>query len=78
MKTTLLGFLVFFAVCIMPANKYAALADDSTLVATDLERVIEDTVAPDFSLESLEGDRVKLSNYRDQKNTILIFFRGYW
>ena len=79
MKTSLLTFLILFTLCCAsePGPGVNA-ADDSTLAATDLERVQKGTVAPDFTLESLNGERITLSDYRETKNVILVFYRGYW
>jgi cytochrome oxidase Cu insertion factor (SCO1/SenC/PrrC family) len=53
-------------------------AEDTAPSPTDLERIHEGSVAPDFSLLSRSGDRVRLSDYRNNKNVVLIFYRGYW
>ena len=45
---------------------------------TDLERVRVGDVAPDFTLESLDGRFVTLSSYRGTKNIVLVFYRGHW
>jgi hypothetical protein len=34
--------------------------------------------AVDFSLLSAEGKVVILSSYRNRKNVVLVFYRGYW
>jgi cytochrome oxidase Cu insertion factor (SCO1/SenC/PrrC family) len=53
-------------------------AEDPAPAPTDLERVHEGAAAPDFTLLSRTGDRVTLSDYRESRNIILIFYRGYW
>jgi len=50
----------------------------SDLKPTDLERIQIGKSVPDFNLESVDGNWVKLSNYKNKKNVILIFYRGYW
>ena len=50
----------------------------SGLPATDLERIHEGLPAPDFTLESVSGNSVTLSNYQGGKNVVLVFYRGYW
>ena len=35
------------------------------------------TVAPDFELTDFEGKPVKLSEYKGQKNIVLVFLRGF-
>lgn len=34
--------------------------------------------APDVSLESIDGESLRLSDLRGDKNVILVFFRGTW
>lgn len=50
----------------------------SELQATDLERIQIGKAAPDFNLESVDGNWVKLSSYQNRKNVILVFYRGHW
>jgi len=52
--------------------------DGSGLPPTDLERVKVGNMAPDFTLESKDGQPVTLSSYRDKKSVILVFYRGHW
>ena len=52
--------------------------DDARLPPTDLSRVAVDTVAPDFTLEALDGSRVTLSQFRGKQNVVLVFYRGHW
>ena len=33
--------------------------------------------APDFSLVDTHGEKVRLSDYRDEKNVLLVFNRGF-
>jgi peroxiredoxin len=35
------------------------------------------TMAPDFVLEDFHGNPVRLSDFREQKNVVLIFNRGF-
>lgn len=52
--------------------------DGGDLSATELERVKVGDVAPDFTLENMDGRRITLSSvYRDKK-VILVFYRGQW
>ena len=53
-------------------------ADGLDLPAADLERVQEGDVAPDFTLASLAGSPVTLSDFRGEKNVVLVFYRGHW
>jgi hypothetical protein len=52
--------------------------DGRDLPATDLERIQVGDLAPDFSLASLGGPVITLSDFRGDKNVILVFYRGYW
>jgi peroxiredoxin len=33
--------------------------------------------APDFSLETFDGEEVKLSSFQKKKNVLLVFNRGF-
>ncbi len=35
-------------------------------------------VAPDFTLEDQNGQKVKLSEARGKSPVVLVFYRGYW
>jgi hypothetical protein len=52
--------------------------DGSNLKSADLERIKIGDEAPDFTLENLDGKPVMLSEYRDRKSVVLVFYRGYW
>lgn len=52
--------------------------DGLDLPAIDLERVAVGTMAPDFSLETLDGDTLTLSQFRGAKEVVLVFYRGHW
>jgi len=52
--------------------------DGRDLPGMDLDRIQVGDVAPDFSLISLAGPVVTLSDFRGEKNVILVFYRGYW
>ena len=45
--------------------------------ASDLNRVVAGSFAPDFELPSSTGAKLRLSSTRG-KNVVLIFYRGYW
>ena len=53
-------------------------ADGHELPPTDLERVAIGDLAPDFTLASLAGPNVTLSDYRGEKDVVLVFYRGHW
>jgi cytochrome oxidase Cu insertion factor (SCO1/SenC/PrrC family) len=52
--------------------------DGDGLAPTDLERVKVGDPAPDFTLEAETGTPVTLSQFRGQKNVVLVFYRGHW
>jgi hypothetical protein len=56
--------------------KSASSAYDPSL--TDLNRVKPGTLAPDFELEDISGRKIKLSDFRNQKYVVLVFYRGYF
>ncbi len=53
-------------------------ADGTALSPVDTGRVAVGSPAPDFTLVSYRGDRVTLSDYRGEKDVILVFYRGHW
>ncbi len=52
--------------------------DGEGLPAADLNRVKAGDQAPDFTLEDQDGKPVTLSDYRNKKTLVLVFYRGYW
>ncbi len=52
--------------------------DGEDLAPTELDRVKVGDLAPDFSLLSYSGDVITLSDYRDNRNVVLVFYRGHW
>ena len=42
-----------------------------------MSRVSLNKVAPDFSLADYRGNTVRLADYRDQKNVLLVFNRTF-
>ena len=77
-KTVVIGFAFLGILGILPGIEKANKVEAIELKATDLERIGPGTEAPEFNLESVEKTLVKLSSYRNRKNVILIFYRGYW
>lgn len=53
-------------------------ADGHELSPTDIERVEVGAEAPDFTLAALNQPPVTLSDYRGEKNVVLVFYRGHW
>ena len=52
--------------------------DPARLPPTDTSRVAVGSPAPDFTLESLSGPPVTLSQFRGKQNVVLVFYRGHW
>lgn len=40
-------------------------------------RVQIDQPAPDFSLKDADGQRIRLSDFKDRANVLLVFNRGF-
>lgn len=76
---TTLGVTLVLVAC-SPGDQTRALGpvDGHDLPGVALERVAVGDVAPDFSLESFSGDTVALSDFRGEKNVVLVFYRGHW
>jgi cytochrome oxidase Cu insertion factor (SCO1/SenC/PrrC family) len=72
--------LAVFAVLIASTTVLAQLGpkDGADLSPTDLNRIKVGQPAPDFSLEDVNGKTITLSELRDKKNVVLVFYRGYW
>ena len=52
--------------------------DSTSGGATEPDRIKIGQAAPDFALESAEGQTVNLSDFRGKKAVVLVFYRGYW
>lgn len=52
--------------------------DGRDLAPADTGRVQPGDAAPDFSLASYADGVITLSEYRGQKDIILVFYRGWW
>jgi peroxiredoxin len=53
-------------------------ANGRDLAPTDIERVAVGAPAPDFTLSVYGGGTLTLSQFRGQKNVVLVFYRGHW
>lgn len=69
------GFL-YLTVC--PANAQLGPKDGANLPPTDLERVRVGDIAPDFTLQNLDGQGITLSQVYRDRNVVLVFYRGQW
>ena len=52
--------------------------DGLELSGLDTGRVAVGDIAPDFSLMTYAGTVTTLSDFRDEKNVVLVFYRGHW
>lgn len=52
--------------------------DPADLKPTDLKRVKVGDIAPDFTLEDMDGKPITLSNFRNKIKVVLVFYRGHW
>lgn len=72
---------VIFAIALAalsPAHAQLGPKDGANLKPTDLDRIKIGNTAPDFILENMDGKRVSLSEFRQKKNVVLVFYRGLW
>lgn len=53
-------------------------ADGADLPGEALHRVGVGDPAPDFTLASLDGEPVTLSDHRGSRTVLLVFYRGHW
>jgi hypothetical protein len=78
--TLLLGLLTACAGAEPPGAAPLALGplDGRDLPPADTGRVALGDLAPDFTLASLDDGVITLSDYRGEKDVILVFYRGHW
>ncbi len=72
--------VIFAFSCLTVTASQAQLGpkDGANLQPTDLEKVKVGDVAPDFTLENMDGRRVTLSEAYSKKKVVLVFYRGQW
>ena len=74
-----IGVVVLVGMWVMLASEPRLGPQDGfDLPGVDTGRVAVGDVAPDFSLVNYEGAITTLSDFRRDKNVILVFYRGYW
>ena len=61
-----------------PAPAQLGPKDGAGLSASELDRIKVGQSAPDFTLEDANGKAITLSDFRDKKSVVLVFYRGYW
>ncbi|MDT8436145.1 MAG: peroxiredoxin family protein [Gemmatimonadota bacterium] len=52
--------------------------DGQDLAPTEIDRVLPGAAAPDFTLAAYGGGEVTLSDFRGERNVVLVFYRGHW
>jgi cytochrome oxidase Cu insertion factor (SCO1/SenC/PrrC family) len=55
-----------------------AYGQGASLGPKDPAKLPPGSQAPDFTLESLSGPPVTLSQFRGKQNVVLVFYRGHW
>ncbi len=78
MTAYLLTMLASFWLSASAPSDRLGPVDGLNLPPADLERVKVGSLAPDFTLEDVDGRRVSLSSFRGKKKVVLVFYRGYW
>ena len=73
---TLMMVVLMFS--IVPAHAQLGPKDGKELKPTDLGRVKVGDVAPDFTLENVDGTAITLSDFQGKKDVVLVFYRGHW
>ncbi len=71
---------IMFLMLVIFSDGYAQLGpkDGDDLNPMDLERVGVGAQAPDFTLEDSDGRFISLSEFRNNKKVVLVFYRGRW
>ena len=70
--------IAFLIVSISLAHAQSGPKNREDPKPTYLERVRVGELAPDFTLENMDGKRITLSDFRGKKNVVLVFYRGRW
>jgi cytochrome oxidase Cu insertion factor (SCO1/SenC/PrrC family) len=78
MPKRLVPGLLFVLLSFSPLHAQLGPKDGANLPATDLKRVKIGDPAPEFALEDTDGKKIALSDFRDKKNVVLVFYRGHW
>lgn len=75
-----IGATVVAAAVVLALRGSSALGpvDGHDLPAVDTGRVAVGDTAPDFALESFRGGRVALTDFRGERDIVLVFYRGRW
>jgi peroxiredoxin len=77
-RARLCFLLLFLAGCTSEKDPGPGPRDGFDLLPTSPGRVKVGMPAPDFTLESKDAEMVTLSQFRERKNIVMVFYRGYW
>ena len=77
MRSFVVALFAFATVTSVQAQAIGPI-DGRDLSPIDIERVAVGDVAPDFTLPQYGGGNVTLSQFRGNKNVVLVFYRGFW
>jgi len=78
MNRLVLPMIIVFTLIIAPAFSQGAEKNADKLSPTDLDRIKVGQLAPDFTLENHDGNKITLSDFRGKKDVVLVFYRGHW
>lgn len=78
MLTTSAVFCLGLVIGLAQGRSSLGPKDGFDLPPTDLNRVKVGDFAPDFTLETQDGSTIALSDFRNKKDVILVFYRGHW
>ena len=71
--------VAFLVVCVAEeGSPQLGPVDGFDLPPTEISRVAVGTEAPDFSLTAMNNEVMTLSDFRGEKNVVLVFYRGHW
>ena len=59
-------------------TSFATLTDAQSPTSQRSRPVAVGEVAPDFTLEDQNGNKVALSDARTRSPVVIVFYRGYW
>lgn len=68
---------VFFQIIVLLSVSMAAKTQSPNTSTRSIPIGVGD-MAPEFSLEDQNGQKVKLSSARGKSSVVLVFYRGYW
>jgi len=75
-STKICVFIVAIVIWAIGVPLGSGYAEDDPMAAAGVKRLLETKKAPDFSLENLDGNRVKLEEFRGKP--VLLVFWATW